>query len=131
MLGVLTEADSVEKVFALKPDGTLAEIVVPPDPPGWNDVVAPAEPAGMVTGLVVMVPTLVFELVTLTLTGVPGATNWSIGPLGSSIADSTVIVVGAELLVVEIELPIPNGPAKTIPEGRNETVPVAVPRLPT
>src|ERR1035437_1822092 len=49
--------------------GGLTESVLLPADPGWNPLVAPADPAGIVTGETVIVPTPVFELVTLTLTG--------------------------------------------------------------
>src|ERR1019366_1099113 len=68
---------------AVNPDGTSTEIVELPEAPagpGWKEVVTPAKPAGIVTGEVVIVPALVFELVTFTLTGgtpVMGATTWS------------------------------------------------------
>ena len=51
------------------PVGTLTESVLLPEDPGWNPLVAPADPAGIVTGETVIVPTLRVELVTLTLTG--------------------------------------------------------------
>src|ERR1039457_1873203 len=58
--------------------GRLTESVLLPADPGWNPLVAPADPAGIVTGETVIVPTPVLELVTLTLTGgtpVMGATG--------------------------------------------------------
>src|ERR1017187_467125 len=51
------------------PVGTLTESVLLPEDPGWNPLAAPADPAGIVTGETVIVPTLIFELITLTLTG--------------------------------------------------------------
>src|ERR1019366_8362336 len=60
------------------PVGTSTESVLLPADPGWNPLVATADPAGIVTGETVIVPTPRFELVTLTLTGgtpVMGATG--------------------------------------------------------
>ena len=54
---------------AENPLGTLTESVLLPEDPGWNPLAAPADPAGIVTGETVIVPTPRFELVTLTLTG--------------------------------------------------------------
>src|ERR1019366_7923280 len=51
------------------PVGTSTESVLLPADTGRNPLVAPADPAGIVTGETVIVPTPVFELVTLTLTG--------------------------------------------------------------
>jgi hypothetical protein len=56
-------------VGAEKPVGTLTEMFVLPEAPGRNALSAVADPAGIVTGEVMMVPTFVFELTTLTLTG--------------------------------------------------------------
>ncbi len=52
-----------------KPAGTLTVIVVLPEPAGRNKLLAVADPAGIETGEVMIVPTLVFKLVTVTLTG--------------------------------------------------------------
>jgi hypothetical protein len=60
------------------PVGTSTESVLLPADTGRNPLVAPADPAGIVTGETVIVPTPVFELVMLTLTGgtpVMGATG--------------------------------------------------------
>src|ERR1039457_846868 len=98
---------------AVNPDGTSTEIVELPEAPagpGWKKVVTPAEPAGIVTGEVVIVPALVFELVTFTPPGgplvmgpTPGTPTKSLDE--SSLADSTVSGVGPEPLATEKVFP--------------------------
>src|SRR5947209_13913109 len=67
--------DWSEAAGALNPGGTLTDNTVLPEPAGWNCVVVLFEPPPIVTGEVVIVPTLVFEIVTVTLAVVPPATG--------------------------------------------------------
>jgi hypothetical protein len=114
----------------LKPDGTFTEILVLPVPAGWNSVVLLADPAVIVTGDSVMVPTPAFPLVIETLTGLCPETACAPRkvPLASSTPAMSVRVVRAAPGVVDIGVPNPNGPAITIPEGASVIVPVALPK---
>src|SRR5579863_9233272 len=55
--------------------GALADTVVLPDVAGWNDVVALKLPPVIITGELVIVPTLVLELTTFTLMAALPATG--------------------------------------------------------
>jgi hypothetical protein len=71
MLGVFTLAVSVAKLAGVtNPLGRLVvEMIVLPELPGTNEVVAAASPALMVTDAGEIVPAAVFELTTLNVTG--------------------------------------------------------------
>ena len=98
-------------------------------PAGEKFVVTATDPPSIVTGDVTIVPTLVFELVTLKVTGAPPAiASFSTKfPKEFSSAADSVSVVGGALRVVVKSKPKPNGPAITIPERPRVTVPEAVP----
>jgi len=112
------------------PDGTLVEIVVEPFAAGWNCVVAVADPVTIDTGETVIVPTAVFPLVTLTLTGFWGDTACAPRklPPASSVPVVSLRVVAEAPGVVEKAVPAPNGPEISTPEGTSVIVPLAVPK---
>ena len=58
----------------LNPAGTFTDSVVLPALKGWNSVVTLKDPPAIVTGEGLMVPTVVFELVTLTVADKPPRT---------------------------------------------------------
>ena len=60
----------------VNPAGVVMTKLVVPDASGWNVVDAKLVPAAKTTGLVTIVPTAVFELVTVTLTVRPVRTFW-------------------------------------------------------
>lgn len=128
--GVNTVAATVPFCGAEKPAGTPALSVVLPGAAGWNWATALENPPVIVTGDVVMVPILGFELVIFTLTGLPPAMACTATMFieVSRTADITLIAVGiAPVVVKKLRDPGPNGPETKNPEGARVTVPVAMP----
>jgi len=77
MVGALTVAVTevaLAGLGAVNPGGVVMTKLVVPDASGWNVVDAKLVPAAKTTGLVTIVPTAVFELVTVTLTVRPART---------------------------------------------------------
>src|SRR5713226_2833044 len=97
---------------------------------GWNSVEPWEFPPVMTTGETVMVPALVLELTTGTLTVSPPRTNCSADrfPPESSITETMVSWELAAPVVVMKFCPTPNGPLITNAEGAKFTVPVVFPK---
>lgn len=94
--------------------------MVTPLETGWNTTAAVSEPALMVTGLVTIVPTVVTELVTVTLTLEPVRmfwNDWAVRVVGLNWAARTVRLVFAEPTVVE-----KLADSQMMPEGVSVTV---------
>jgi len=98
---------------------------------GWNAVVLLLDPPDIVTGETVIVPTVVLALVTGTLAEVPPRSDWAVTKLfdESSNPEDTVIGGFAAPVVVKKSAPRPKGLARTKPDGPNDTVCVALPKL--
>jgi len=94
--------------------------LVTPLETGWKARAAESEPALMATGLVTIVPTVVTELVTVTLTLEPVRMfwkDWAVRVVGLNWAARTVRLVFAEPAVVE-----KLADSQMMPEGVSVTV---------
>jgi hypothetical protein len=104
----------------VKPVGVVMTRLVTPLETGWKTTAAVSEPALMVTGLVTIVPTVVTELVTVTLTLEPVRmfwNDWAVRVVGLNWAAKTVRLVFAEPAVVE-----KLADSQMMPEGVSVTV---------
>lgn len=87
----------------VNPDGVVMIKLETPVTKGWKTTVVVSAPALMETGLLTMVPTLVFELVTATLTLKPVRMFWkdcAVRVVGLNWAEISVRVVSGEDAVV-------------------------------
>ena len=106
MTGALTVAATEVALAGLgvvNPGGVVMTKLVVPDASGWNAVDAKLVPAAKTTGLVTIVPTAAFELVTVTFTVRPVRTfwkAWSVSVLGSSAPTARLTAVSGEKVVV-------------------------------
>jgi len=103
-----------------KPVGVVMIKLVTPLETAWKATAALSPPALTVTGLVTIVPTVVAELVTVTLTLDPVRMfwmDWTVRVVGLNWAARTVRLVFAAPAVVE-KLP----DCQTMPEGVSVTV---------
>lgn len=109
----------------VKPAGVAMMRLELPTVKGWNAVEPRDVSPKKTTGLVTIVPTAVFELVTATLTVTPvriACTALSVRVMGFNCADTNAMGVSAEVVVV-VKLTA----FHTMPEGVSVTV--AVPLL--
>src|SRR5712691_4028525 len=106
MVGALTVAVTAVAPAPLgvaKPTGVVITKFVVPAPTGWKVVEPKFVSAATTTGLVTMVPTAAFELVTVTFTVRPVRTfwkAWNVSVLGSSAPTARLTAVSGEKVVV-------------------------------